>query len=280
MHTPSGPSFEKTAVAAHELGANCLQIFTSSPRMWRAPKVDPGAAAAMRVVRETLDLRPLVVHANYLINLASDDATIRGKSIAAFRGEIESAAAIGAEFLVVHPGSAKDQPVEIAIAAAAEALNLAALPGTMVLLECTAGQGSALGARLEELRAIRDRLDFEAGYCLDTCHLLAAGYDVATESGLEAVVIEVGRHLGWDHVRVIHANDSRYPLGSRRDRHANIGEGHIGLDGFRRILAHPRFRELPFILETPLETSNGGRWDIERLKDLCPRSPTIIAKSS
>jgi deoxyribonuclease-4 len=275
IHTSISGSLEKSALKAAELGANTFQIFSASPRMWRASMPAKDDIAAMRRARERLDLRPLAIHVNYLINLASLDPVIREKSVAAFRGELERATAIGAEYLVTHPGSYRGQPVEQAIAAFALGLAEAAhglARSVIVLLENTAGGGAHIGGRLEELRLIRDlaarETDIEIGYCLDTCHLLAAGFDIATEAGLETTVAAVDRILGLDNVRVIHANDSKGSLGSHLDRHANIGEGHIGAKGFHRILTHAKLREKPFILETPKDEEGDDRRNVEMLKKL------------
>src|SRR5229473_3353766 len=193
IHTSISGSLEKAALKAAELGANTFQIFSASPRMWRAymPKKDD--IAALRRARERLDLRPLVIHVNYLINLASIDPIIREKSIASFRGALERAEAIGAEYLVTHPGNYRGQPLDQALAAfvlaMAEAADGGIAPHVTVLLENTAGYGAQIGSRLDELRTIRElaarETHLEIGYCLDTCHLLAAGFDVASEAGLQ-----------------------------------------------------------------------------------------------
>lgn len=230
----------------------------------------------MRAIRERNDLYPLAIHASYLINLASVDPIVRPKSIAAFRGEIERAVAIGAEYLVVHPGSCRGRACEEGIAAVALAIEHASqdldFGGLRILLENTAGSGGCLGARLEELRSIRD-LAVElthapVGYCLDTCHLLAAGFDIASPLGLRRTVRHIDAVLGIDHVAIFHANDSKAPLGSRVDRHANIGEGHIGREGFRLILNHPKIRSKPFILETPVDNPGDDRRNLEALRSL------------
>ncbi len=231
---------------------------------------------ALRRARERLDLRPLAVHVNYLINLASIDPVIRGKSITAFRGELERAEAIGAEFLVTHPGNYRGQPVEQGIAAfvlgMAEAARERSAWNITVLLENTAGGGAQIGCRLEELHTIRElaarETELKIGYCLDTCHLLAAGFDMASEAGLKKAVADADRILGADNVKVIHANDSKTGLGSHVDRHANIGEGHIGAGGFRRILAHPKLRSKPFILETPVDNEGDDLRNVQMLKSL------------
>jgi deoxyribonuclease IV len=247
--------------------------------MWRARAADALQIRLMRAARERHDLNPLAIHANYLINLASVDVIIRPKSIAAFRGEIERAEAIGAEYLVVHPGSHRGQSVDEGIAAVALALRDAAEGlgafRVRVLLENTAGSGAALGSRFEELQRIRELTgelsDLSVGYCLDTCHLLAAGFDIASPEGLRETVRHAQNVLGLDHVCMFHANDSKAPLGSRVDRHAHIGKGQIGIDAFRRLLTHPKLRGKPFVLETPIDEPGDDRRNLETLKELARR---------
>jgi deoxyribonuclease-4 len=240
--------------------------------MWRASLPKEDDVRKLRATRDKFDLYPLTIHVSYLINLAALDPVIREKSIAGFRGELERALAIGAEYLVVHPGSYKDQTLEAGLAAFVEGLRAAAqgLParGVTVLLENTVGCGAQIGSRFEELRAIHDASDIETGFCLDTCHLLAAGFDVSTAVGLRKTVADVERVLGLENVKVMHTNDSKGMLGSRLDRHANIGEGKIGLEGFRRILNHPKLRNLPFILETPVDEPGDDRRNVDALKNL------------
>jgi deoxyribonuclease-4 len=244
--------------------------------MWRASSPDPDQVRRFRAARERLDLQPLAIHVSYLINLASLDPVIRGKSIQAFRGELERAHTIGAEFLVLHPGSYKGSSVEEGIAAIVLGLREAAqgahAPNVTVLLENTAGAGAHIGSRLDELQSIRELAreltDLSIGYCLDTCHLLASGFDIRTAAGLRSTVKSIEETIGFTNVHVIHANDSKAPLGSRVDRHANIGEGHIGAAAFRRILTHPKFRRKPFILETPVDEPGDDRRNLDTLKQL------------
>jgi deoxyribonuclease IV len=244
--------------------------------MWRARAPDPEQVKKFRAARERFDLHPLSIHVNYLINLASEDPVIREKSIAGFRGELDRAVTIGAEFLVLHPGNYRGRSVEDGVASFATGLHEAARgfrPGHLrVLLEHTAGSGANLGSRFEELQSIRelahDLTDLPIGYCLDTCHLLAAGFNIATPLGLRATVRAAGEVLGWSNIHLIHANDSKAPLGSRVDRHENIGQGHIGLEAFRRILRHPKLRGKPFILETPVRKAGDDRRNLNTLKQL------------
>ena len=244
--------------------------------MWRAVPPDPADVKRFRDARARFDLTPLAIHVNYLVNLATLDPLIRDRSIVSFRGELDRAAAIGAEYLVLHPGSYKGQSVEQGISAFVLGLTEAArgfrAPGLTVLLENTVGAGCQIGGKFEELRLIRDLASRETGlplaYCLDTCHLLASGHDIVTAAGLKNTVAHADAILGVDLVKVIHTNDSKGGLNSHLDRHTNIGEGQIGEAAFRRILRHPKLRDKPFILETPVDEEGDDRRNLETLKRL------------
>jgi deoxyribonuclease-4 len=246
--------------------------------MWRCSQLAADKVKAFRSSRERLDLRPLVVHDNYLINLASADPVIRANSIAAYREELIRTMLVDADYLVAHPGSYKGQSIESAIetlaAATSEAAQGLRSQRLTLLWEITAGQGSALGSRVEELQEIRkrtaERVEFEVGYCVDTAHVFAAGLDS----------IETIAALGFDRVHVIHTNDSKAPFGSRVDRHQHIGQGYIGEKAFRRILTHPKLREKAFILETPVEQEGDDRRNVETLKRLCRKSRMTTTRSS
>jgi deoxyribonuclease-4 len=289
IHCSTSGALVNAAKKALDLGANCFQIFSASPRMWRASMPPPEQLREMREFRRAHDLAPLVIHDSYLINLAAADPVVREKSIHAFRGELERAIAIGAEYLVIHPGSAKNHDshgaaLETLASSLAEASAGLRPRGLTLLLENTAGAGSTLGRTLEELKAIRDlaapRVPYSIGYCLDTCHLYASGFDVASQEGLAATVRRASAVLGLDNVPVIHANDSRGALNSRLDRHANIGEGHIGFEGFRRILNHPKLRGKAFVLETPIDKPGDDQRNVDALKSLCRKSSITTRKSS
>ncbi len=280
IHTSRSKSLEEAGLRAHRLGANTFQIFSASPRMWRASLPDPNDIRRLQAARERLDLSPLVIHTNYLVNLATLDPEIRSKSVASFRGELDRARAIGAEFLVVHPGNFKGQTLEQGMAAfalgMAEASKGFSATGLTVLLENTVGSGNQIGRRFEELRIIRDlaarETDLRVGYCLDTCHLLAAGFNIVDPQGLNETVASADQILGLDLVKAIHANDSKGGLASHLDRHENIGKGQIGEAGFAGILTHPGLRDKPFLLETPWDTDEEGRRDIDALKRLSARA--------
>jgi deoxyribonuclease IV len=283
MHTSISGSYLNALESARKLGCNALQIFSASPRMWqggpaRIPEAD---AAAFRARREELGLGPLVVHANYLINLAATQPMLRTRSIQAFHDEIVRSIALGADYLVVHPGARGEAKIESAIANIIESVKQAAkrvpLGNLRILIENTAGMGSAVGSRLEEVGAIvRGLAGLGAGACLDTAHLFAAGYDISTAAGLEATISKIDDTIGMENVLVFHVNDSKIPLGGRVDRHAHIGEGKIKSDAFARILRHPRMGSdlatgLPgrvFLLETPIEDPGDDRRNVARLWEL------------
>jgi deoxyribonuclease-4 len=252
--------------------------------MWKPSQPNPQDVTKLKAARHKYDLTPLVIHVNYLVNLAAADAVIRAKSVAAFRGELERAETIGADYLVVHPGSYKGRTREEGIEAVAQGIQDAhagmSNPKVTVLLENTVGAGAQLGGNLEELKAIAGKTPLRVGYCLDTCHLLGAGFPIHTPAGLEDTVRHIDRVLGLRDVCIFHANDSKAPLGARLDRHEHIGEGYIGMKGFRRILTHPELRSKPFILETPVDEEGDDRRNLDTLKKLCPKSRTTITRSS
>jgi deoxyribonuclease-4 len=291
MHTSIAGSYLNALESAHKLGCNALQIFSSSPRMWagglaRIAEVD---AAAFRARREALGLGPLVIHANYLINLAAPQPMLRTRSIQAFHDVLVRGMALGADFVVVHPGSRGESRPEQAMATAIESIRQAAkrlLPsGMRILIENTAGMGTAIGSRLEEVAGILSGLaSLQVGACLDTAHLFAAGYDIRSESGLESAIELIDRTIGLQRVPVFHVNDSKTPLGARVDRHEHIGKGQIGSQAFRRILTHPSLgaalpQGLPgraFLAETPIEDPGDDRrnvaalWELAGLRQAAP----------
>jgi deoxyribonuclease-4 len=283
IHTSIAASYINALEAARKLGCNALQIFSASPRMWqggpaRIPEVD---AAAFRARRAELGLGPLVIHANYLINLAAAQPMLRTRSIQAFHDELVRGLALGADFLVVHPGSRGDASAEQAVATVIESVKQGSkrlsLGNLRILIENTAGMGNAVASRLEELAEILAGLkDVPAGACLDTAHLFAAGYDIKSETGLTSTMDLVDTTIGLERVPVFHVNDSKIPLGGKVDRHENIGKGKIGAEAFRRILTHPRLGTMPpeglagraFILETPIDQPGDDRRNVAKLWEL------------
>lgn len=291
IHTSIAGSHLNALESAHKLGCNALQIFSASPRMWAGgpARISEVAAEAFRARREALGLGPLVIHANYLINLAAPQPMLRTRSIQAFHDELVRGIALGADFVVVHPGSCAESGAAQSVRAAAESIKQAAknLPPThlRILIENTAGMGNALCWRLEEVGQLVRSLDaLQVGACLDTAHLFAAGYDIRSEAGLASTLELIDSTIGLERVPVFHANDSKTPLSSRVDRHAHIGKGKIGAEAFRRILTHPRLSAAPphglpgraFLAETPIDDPGDDRrnvaalWDLAGLRDRAP----------
>jgi deoxyribonuclease-4 len=251
---------------AEASGCQALQIFTKSAGQWRARELPPEEIALFRRrVRETR-IRPVVAHNSYLINVAAADPALRRKSIAALTDELDRAEALGLDGLVMHPGSYTSGTEKGGLKLIADALAaiLEARPRlrTRILLEHTAGQGTNLGHRFEHLAEIIDLLGGSprVGVCLDTCHLLAAGYDICTREGYEDTFRQFGRTVGFSRLKAFHLNDSKKPCASRVDRHEHIGKGCIGVEPFRWLLNDPRFAKLPMLLETPkLDTPQSRR---------------------
>src|SRR5579859_5663025 len=303
IHTSIASGFAGSLESASKLGCNTLQIFSASPRMWprvgaRIAEID---AAEFRAKRAELGLGPLVIHANYLINLATSDPVMRVRSIQAYHDEIVRALTLGADYLVVHPGSCCGKTsgadktmaqairdVAMALRQAARGVRLCQKFGDLrdcrlrLLLENTSGMGMAIGSRFEELKAIMDAaLEFPLGICLDTAHAFHAGYEIHTEAGLAQTIAALERTVGLGRVAVLHVNDSKTPFASRVDRHEHIGRGHIGkgksgLEAFRRILNHPSLSAgaaagrpgRAFLLETPIDAPGDDRRNVRRLWDL------------
>jgi deoxyribonuclease-4 len=257
-----------------------LQIFTKSVGQWRARPIPEDEATLFRTRAHESGL-PIVAHNSYLINIAAADRTLRQKSIAALLEELDRAEMLGLDGLVMHPGSytssSEAQGLQRIAAGLAGILRRRPRARVRILLEHTAGQGTNLGHRFEHLAAIIDALDGSPriGVCLDTCHLLASGYDLCSAEGYEATFAAFDRLVGLDRLALFHVNDSKKPCGSRVDRHEHIGRGCLGLEPFRRLVTDPRFASLPMLLETPkLDTPESRRrsdadpWDLRNLRTL------------
>ena len=253
-HVSTQGGVDKAPQRAHAIGATAMQIFTKTPNQWREPVIDAGTAATFRAELARCGIETVVAHDSYLINLASPDPTLWTKSVASFTRELERCRALGIGWVVSHPGNFMDQRDQgLTRNARGYAACLARVEGPGVLIEGTAGAGTALGATFEELAALRAALPAELrhriGFCLDTAHLHAAGYNVAGDPG--GVWREFERLIGLEHLRCLHLNDSRAKSGSRLDRHAWIGEGTIGPEAFRRIMRDPELARVVRIIETP-----------------------------
>ena len=283
MHTSIAGSHLNALESAKKLGCNALQIFSASPRMWHTAnvRIPESDAKAFRARRAELQLGPLVVHANYLINLAAAQPMLRTRSIQGFHEELVRALMLGADFLVVHPGAKDESSMELAVATVVESVKQAArrvpMAGMRILIENTAGMGTSVGARLEDVAQIlRGLRELQVGVCLDTAHLFAAGYDIRSEAGLANIIAHIDHTIGLDNVPVFHVNDSKIPLGGKVDRHEHIGKGKIGEQAFMRFLQHPRFGSVPpegvagraFLLETPIDDPGDDRRNVAKLWEL------------
>jgi len=238
------------------LRCRAIQIFLKNSNQWKAKELAEADRELFVQARKNSGIRAVVAHDSYLINLASPDPELYKKSLAAFIEELRRANFLGVPYLVLHPGAHTGAGIKAGIAGVAKALSRALKevePPVQILLENTAGQGSSLGDRFEQLGGILEKMKDtkRAGVCLDTCHMFAAGYDIRTKEGYEETIREIDRCVGIGRVKAFHVNDSKKGLGSRVDRHSHIGQGFIGLDAFRFLMNDKRFSSIPKILETP-----------------------------
>jgi deoxyribonuclease IV len=276
IHTSTAGGVEMAAERAYRLGANTFQIFSPSPRQWQPYSLAPAQCDAMRGLREKYGIGPMAIHSSYLVNLASATPEFHRKSVAAFRGELERALALCAEFLVLHPGSfrgrSREEGLELvanSIAEAAEGLELAK-SNLRVLIENTAGSEFSLGGSFDQVAHLLQYLRpiCPVGACVDTCHTHVSGYDIVSEEGWHETMQMLNETIGLKNVMVWHCNDAKDARGSRRDRHEHVGKGTIGLDAFRRLLNDPRTEHAAFIAETPIEDPGDDLRNIEMLKKL------------
>jgi deoxyribonuclease IV len=274
LGTAGGPS--NAVLRARAIGANTLQIFSSSPRMWRPSSIHPVQAARMHEFRAKFNITPLAIHASYLVNLCSQTQGVREKSISCMRGEIERALALGADYLVLHPGSWKGLSRQAGLRFAAESIERAmdGIPwqstSFTLLIENTAGSECSLGGSFDQVAELVWLLRMRApvAVCLDTCHTHAAGYDIVSADGYEDTMIQIEATVGFDAVRVWHCNDAKSARGSRLDRHQHVGKGTIGKEAFRRLLNDARFAHCAFIAETPVDDDGDEASNVRALKRL------------
>jgi deoxyribonuclease IV len=273
-HVSASGGVDKAPQRGLDVGAEAIQIFSKNERQWQAKPLDPAAVERFRaeVERIGIGFDKLVVHDSYLINLASPKEDILAKSIPAFRDELERCDQLGIPYLVTHPGAHTGSGIEAGIERFAQSLNeiFAEIPDNraITLLETTAGQGTALGRSFEEIAAIIERVDDDnrVGVCLDTCHIFAAGYDYRTPELYAEMMDQFDRTIGLERLKVIHLNDSKNPLGSNKDRHDHIGDGEIGIEGFRQFVNDSRLAGILGILET--EKDDAGENDRRNIATL------------
>ncbi len=276
IHTSSAGGVHNAAERAYRLGCNTLQIFSSSPRQWAPYELGELQCAEMNRLRGKYNLKPLVIHTNYLVNLASSNELFLQKSMEAFRGEVERALSLCAEYLVLHPGSFRGADREqgllrtaATIAAATQGLDLAA-GGLTILIENTAGAEFSLGGSFEQVAEVIECLRgiVPAGACIDTCHTHVAGYDIVSEEGLYQTLRDLDATVGLNNVKVVHCNDAKAARGSKLDRHEQIGKGMIGKEPFRILLNDLRLAHAAFIAETPVAKPGDDRRNVDALKKL------------
>lgn len=271
FHAPIKNGLHEALIIAGETGCEAVQIFSRNPRGWKAKPLTEQSIRLFRQTRKRTKLSPVLIHANYLINLAAADEIILLKSIDSFREEIERAIALGVDYLVVHPGSARGCPEKDALEICALSLQVAGkglrFGKLRILLENTAGQGECIGHRFEHLRAIMKACPrLPLGVCVDTAHSFTAGYDIREEDGLAATIATIKRTVGLQNVRAVHFNDSKAPYNSRVDRHWHIGEGYLGAEALRRVAQHPALAHAAFILETPYDDPRADVKNLEALR--------------
>lgn len=276
IHTSTSGGIETSVERAYRLGCNAFQVFSSSPRTWRPTELAPKQAQAVRQLRKKYDIGPMVIHTSYLVNLCSTTATFLAQSVVAFRAEVDRALTLGAEYLVLHPGSfrggSRDEGLSCAadsIAEATESFDFSARK-FKILIENTAGAEHSLGGSLEQVSELLHRLKKVAptAVCLDTCHLHVAGYDISTRDGFEDTMLGIDRTIGLDNVLVWHCNDAKAARGSKLDRHQHIGEGTIGVEPFRWLLNDDRNEHAAFIAETPIDEPFDDQKNVNALKSL------------
>ncbi len=272
-HVSIGGNIYESVDRAAALGCETMQIFSRNPRGWQVKLLSEADAEEFKRRRKAKGISPLVVHIPYLINLASPEEKLYKRSIAAYIEDVERADTLGAEYFNTHVGNHKGMGEDFGLDRLGEALDTIierSKPKVMILLENTAGSGTELGYTFEHFQGVIKRVKRKdmVGLCLDTCHAYAAGYDVATKKGLEATLGEIDSSIGLKKLKVIHANDSKAPLGSHIDRHEHIGQGRIGTEGFRVLTHHPVLRELPFILETPKKSPTDDPMNLAKLRQI------------
>ncbi|MEF8782477.1 MAG: deoxyribonuclease IV [Haloarculaceae archaeon] len=252
-----------------EFGGNCGQIFSHSPQVWQDPNLDSDNAAQFREVSADHDIGPWVIHASYLVNLATPKSDLREKSIASLQAEVDAAETLDVEYVNVHLGAHTGAGVEGGLANAASALDELDVPeGVTVLVESDAGSGTKLGDEFEHLGAVLEESEQDLEVCLDTAHAFSAGYNLSTPGAVEDTVSEFDAVVGLENLACVHLNDSKHACGTNKDEHAHVGEGRIGEDGMGAFVNHDAIRDVPLVLETPTEDGKDFAWNIERVEEL------------
>ena len=273
----------RVAGRAAEIGASALQLFSDNPTAWRRRGAPPPDAAPFRARLAELDIAPVAIHASYLVNLAGPDKELFARSVHVMQSELAIAPELGARYVNVHAGSHRGSGAEAGVSRLVEGLERSLADGAgdgpaagtvpTIVLENSSGGGDTLASTIEEMAAVLDAagargIDGRLGVCLDTAHLWGAGYDISTSSGIDSVLLEFDARIGLNRLLMVHFNDSHSPLGSRHDRHANIGDGRIGTAGLARLLCHPALDHVTFLLETPGMEDGFDLVNMARIADL------------
>lgn len=273
VHTSIAGGVSLSIERAAELKCTTLQIFSHNPRQWKVSPIPDEEAERFAALRKEYDIGPAFVHASYLINLASASKTVLEKSIELLRHELINADALGAEYVVLHTGSASgadpDKAREMASKAISKAIGRRKFKASLIL-ENTAGQRGDITSSIRSLAEIIDQCDSGqiAGICVDTCHAFASGYDISSKTGIDRLLTEIKREVGLDSLKLIHLNDSKKPLGSGVDRHEHIGNGFIGTNGFKQLLSDKRISRVPMILETPKKTEDDDKTNLKKVRGI------------
>jgi len=277
VHTSIAGGISQAVERAVSLNATTLQIFSHNPRQWQKTEITVEEAGKFSSLRRRYDIRPIFIHASYLINLASISDTILHKSIDLLSYELQCADTLGAEYVILHTGSAKGQNEKAARNRAVKAILKAAGNehyNASLLLENTAGERGDITSSVQTLSEIIDKCNCDriAGICIDTCHAFSSGYNLAVDEGIEKLLLEIKKYIGIDKLKLIHLNDSKRPLGAGVDRHEHIGNGFIGIGGFSKLLSDKRIVKVPLILETPKKNENDDRDNLRKVFEILSKN--------
>ena len=268
-HVSIAGGIDNAVSRQRDVGGNCGQVFTHSPQVWKQPPIESERAERFREKSSRELDGPWVIHASYLVNLATPKDDLREKSISSLGKELDAAEELGIEYVNVHLGAHTGAGVEAGLENAASVIDELDIPdGVTLLVESDAGSGTKLGGTFEELAGVLERCSLELDVCLDTAHMFAAGYDLSTPEGVDDTVAEFDEVVGLERLECVHLNDSKHDCGTNKDEHTHLGEGKIGEEGMRAFINHDAVEGVPFVLETPTEDGRSYAWNIERAREL------------
>ncbi|MBM4135528.1 MAG: deoxyribonuclease IV [Nitrospira sp.] len=277
VHTSIAGGLHLSLERAKALGCNTVQIFSHNPRGWALKQIHKEEASIFQSLRLKLNISPVFIHTSYLVNIASRDKTLRKKSIDLLIVEMDRADAIGADYVILHPGSASGDDEGVARKRAIDVLNEVALKGrwnAYLLIENTAGERGDISSTIMDLSDIiaGTKGSLISGICIDTCHAFAAGYDICNNEGIQKISQEIEKYIGFDKLKLVHLNDSKSDIGSGIDRHEHIGRGKIGMRGLQQLITYQLFKDIPLILETPKRRESDDRVNLRRVRKIMKHS--------